>query len=465
MTPEQLVELAAGGESETLEFKRTTAELDTAARAVCAMLNHRGGRVLFGVAENPTRVVGQEVGAQTVERVAQRLREIDPPTLPAIERVPVGQGREVIVVTVSPGPTAPYTLKKQGYRRVGNTNQALTTAAYNALLLERLHAEQRWENQPAAGWGVADLDAATVQRTVEDAVRRGRLEDPGTRDVESLLRGLGLLRDGGLARAAVVLFGAEARVSAEFPQCMLRVARFRGVGRTEFIDNRQVYGHAFALLSSAEAFLREHNPIAGRVVPGRMERVDEPLYPPVAVREALANALCHRDYAIGGGSVAIGIYDDRLEVTSSGSLHFDLTPEKLFEPHESLAWNPLIARVFYRCGVIEAWGRGTIKMAEIAAESNLPRPDIEESGGCVTVRFRPRRYVPPERVQRTVTERQRTILAMLDEAPNGLAVREIVAALEDGATNRQVRLDLGLLKALELAHSSGRGRGARWRRS
>lgn len=114
MTPEQLVELAAGGESETLEFKKTTAELDTAARAVCAMLNHRGGRVLFGVAENPTRVVGQEVGAQTVERVAQRLREIDPPTLPAIERVPVGQGREVIVVTVSPGPTAPYTLKSKG---------------------------------------------------------------------------------------------------------------------------------------------------------------------------------------------------------------------------------------------------------------------------------------------------------------------------------------------------------------
>ena len=121
--------------------------------------------------------------------------------------------------------------------------------------------------------------------------------------------------------------------------------------------------------------------------------------------------------------------------------------------------------MFYRCGVIEAWGRGTIKMAEIAAESNLPRPDIEESGGCVTVRFRPRRYVPPERVQRTVTERQRTILSMLDEAPNGLAVREIVAELEDGATIRQVRLDLGLLKTLELAYSSGRGRGARWRRS
>ena len=75
MTPEQLVELASGGESETLEFKKTTAEKETAARTVCAMLNHRGGRVLIGVAENPTRVIGQEIGAQTIERVAQRLRE------------------------------------------------------------------------------------------------------------------------------------------------------------------------------------------------------------------------------------------------------------------------------------------------------------------------------------------------------------------------------------------------------
>ena len=99
-----------------------------------------------------------------------------------------------------------------------------------------------------------------------------------------------------------------------------------------------------------------------------------------------------------------------------------------------------------------------------AAESNLPPPEIEDAGGCVMVRFRPRRYIPPERVQRTVTERQRTILALLDEAPAGLAVREIAAKLDDESTSRQVRLDLNLLKTLELAYSSGRGRGSRWRR-
>jgi ATP-dependent DNA helicase RecG len=194
-------------------------------------------------------------------------------------------------------------------------------------------------------------------------------------------------------------------------------------------------------------------------------RVDRPLYPPVALREALANAFCHRDYSIGGGSVAVGIYDDRLEVTSSGALHFGLTAEKLFAPHESLPWNPLIARVFYRRGIIESWGRGTIKMAELTASAGLPRPEIEDGNGCVTVRFRPSRYVPPSRVGRDVSERQREILALLAERNSGLALREIHARLGSAASERQIREDLGTLRTLGLAHPQGHGRGARWRRA
>ena len=137
---------------------------------------------------------------------------------------------------------------------------------------------------------------------------------------------------------------------------MLRVARFRGLDRSEFLDNRQFYGNAFSLLASAERFLRETLPIASRFESGRMARIDEPLCPPLAIREALANAICHRDYALGGGSIGIAVYDDRLEVTSAGPLHLGLTPGDLFAPHESRPWNPLIARTFYRRGIIEEWG-------------------------------------------------------------------------------------------------------------
>lgn len=449
------------GESETLELKRTTGERREAARAICAMLNHRGGRVVFGV-ESDGRILGQMVSDRTLEELAQELAEIEPPVFPSIERVDIGGERQLVVVTAQPGAAQPYSYRGHAYRRVGNTSLELSREEYNRVLLERVHGDQRWENQPATGWSVADLDAVEITRTLEESIRRGRADDPGTRDPAEVLRGLGLMKDGQLLRAAAVLFGRAERVEAELPQCLLRVARFRGNDKTEFLDNRQFHGNAFDLLLKAERFLRENLPVAGRIQPNLFERVDDPLYPPVALREALANAFCHRDYSIGGGSISLGVYDDRLEITSTGILHFGLTPEALFLPHESLPWNPLIARVFYRRGVIEAWGRGTLKIAELTDRAGLPRPQIEEVAGCVMMRFTPSRYVPPQRVAKDVTERQQRVLAYLSEHPDGAPVREIAVGMGFIGTPRSLREDLTALKVLGLVTGQGWGRGARW---
>ncbi len=388
--------LASTGESETLEFKTTTGTRREAAMTVCAFLNQRGGQVMFGVTGAGV-VAGQQVSERTIEELSAELRQIDPPAFPTVERVPVDGDREVIVVNTSQGASRPYTYRGSAYRRVGNTTLAMSAEEYNRMLFERMHSEHRWENQPAAGWSIDDLDMVEIRRTVAEAVRRGRLEEPVSGEPSDLLRGLGLLRDGVLLRAAAVLFGSAERLEFEMPQCLLRVARFRGTDRMEFLDNRQFNGNAFTLLTNAERFLRETLPIAGRFEQDRFERIDEPLYPPLATREALANALCHRDYSIGGGSVGIAIYNDRLEITSSGPLHFGLTPEKLFHPHESRPWNPLIARTFYRRGIIEEWGSGTLKMADLASRARLPVPEIADDGGAVSVRFRHGQFVPQQR--------------------------------------------------------------------
>ena len=460
MTPDQVAALVAAGESETLEFKSTTGTRREAAQTVRAMLNQRGGYVLFGVTPDGG-VVGQQVGGRTLEEISAEIQRIEPPVFPSVERVHVTADRDVIVVGVSQGPARPYLYQGTAYRRVGNTTLVMSTDEYHRMLFERMHSEQRWENQPVTGWTVEDLDAAEIRRTVTEAIRRGRLEDPGTQDLADLLRGLGLLRDGVLWRAAVVLFGRSERVEFEMPQCLLRVARFRGIDRTEFLDNRQFHGNAFTLLANAERFLRDTLPIAGRIEPGRFERIDEPLYPPLAVRESLANALCHRDYSIGGGSVGVAVYDDRLEVTSSGTLHFGLTPEKLFAPHESLPWNPLIARTFYRRGIIEEWGRGTLKMAELATSAGLPRPEVEEIGGGVMVCFR---RAPAERRRSDLNDRQQAILAMLARADDGLTLRDIRARLTLETSERQVRWTLAVLRDRGLVASTGRGPAARWKR-
>lgn len=470
MTLDQISALVAKGESETLEFKQTTGSRREAAKTVCAMLNHSGGIILFGVSSEG-EVVGQHVSNQTIEKVSAEIQRIDPPVFPGVERVALAGDREVVMVRVSQGPAKPYGYRGAAYRRVGNTTLAMSADEYNRMLFERMHSEQRWENQPATGWSIEDLDVAEIRRTVTEAIRRGRLADPGIQEPVELLRGLGLLRDGVLSRAAAALFGKTERIEFEMPQCLLRVARFGGVDRTEFLDNRQFHGNAFMLLASAERFLRETLPIAGWIEENRLDRIDAPLYPPLATREALANAFCHRDYSIGGGSVGVAVYDDRLEITSSGTLHFGLTPTKLFEPHESLPWNPLIARTFYRRGIIEEWGRGTLKIAELTTAAGLPHPEIEDVGGCVTVRFRlPRarkgRIKMPDILglkMAGLTERQREIIALINRMGRGMAVSEIHAELGEQTGKRRLRQDLVTLRSQGLVTLTGHGRGARWK--
>jgi ATP-dependent DNA helicase RecG len=458
MDPAQLQALVALGESETLELKKTTGERREAMHDLCALLNHRGGRVLFGV-EPTGRILGQQVADRTLEEVAQEIQQIEPTVFPQIDRIDVRPGLQVVSVQVTAGQNRPYSYKGQAYKRVGNTSPKMSRDEYNRILIERFHGERRWETEPAGGWTVADLDITELTRTLDEAIRRGRMSDPGTRDPLEVLRGFGLLKDDQLLRAAVVLFGKQQRLEAEYPQCLLRAAKFRGTDKTEFLDNRQFHGNAFELLLKAEQFLRENLPIAGRVVPGLFERIDEPLYPPVALREALANAICHRDYSSGSGSVAVAVYQDRLEITSSGTLHFELTPEKLFLPHESRPWNPLIARVFHRRGIIETWGRGTLKMAELTRQAGLPRPEIEEGPNYVLVRFLPSRYIPPRQVKQDLTDRQQLILQLLSERP-GIGRKEILAVLK--LELRPLKSDLEDLKRLGLIVQSGKGRGSVW---
>ncbi len=468
MTPNEIKALVASGESETLEFKATTGARREAAMTLCAMLNQRGGHVLFGVTPEGI-LAGQNANDHTIEKVSAEIQRIDPPTYPEIERIRVASDLQVIAVCVRPGSLPPYQYRGISYRRVGNTTRKMSADEYNRMLFERMHNEQRWENQPARGWSVDDLDIAEIRNTIAEAVRIGRLNEPGSREPEELLRGLGLMRDGVLFRAATVLFGQAERLQCDMPQCLLRVARFRGLDRSEFLDNRQFHGNAFNLLANAERFLRDTLPIASRFESGRMQRIDEPLYPPLATREALANALCHRDYALGGGSIGLAIYDDRLEVTSIGPLHFGLTPEDLFIPHESKPWNPLIAGTFYRRGIIEEWGRGTIRLASLATDSGLPHPEIEERNDSVTVRFRRADYVPDRVMDRgtpekdDLTAQQGAILKLLRQSEHTLALREIRSLLGQQADESRARKDLAVLRAKGLAQPTGRGRGARWK--
>lgn len=460
MTLKETKEVAARGESEQIEFKRTTGTLSAAIETVCAMLNGRGGYVLIGVKDDGT-VTGQQVADKTLRDVSQELSKIEPQAVLQPERVDVAEDRAAIVLSVPGERAGPYTYDGRAYVRQGPTTRKMQKAEYERRLIAQRDPAQRWESRPAQDTTPDDLDAAELSRTIDEAVRRGRTEEPGTRDPDELLRGLGLLHGDQLLNAAVVLFGQPDRLMPYYPQCLLRMARFRGTTKSEFEDNRQARGHAFALFQQAQRFLLDHLPIASRVLPDAIEREDTPLYPMEALREALANAFCHRDYSIGGGSVGIALFDDRLEITSTGALPPGITLADLTQPHVSKPRNDLIADAFYKRGIIEQWGRGTLKIVEVTEQAGLATPEFEERGGELVVRFRPLRYVAPSRIEHDLTALQQEIMQIVGNL-GPLPLSDIMDALSEEVPRRTVQKTLRTLRDLDLLIMKGRTKGARW---
>ncbi|MGC4106753.1 MAG: hypothetical protein QM753_10445 [Thermomicrobiales bacterium] len=141
----------------------------------------------------------------------------------------------------------------------------MTEAQYQARLLEQVHAQSRWETQ-LASIVIGDLDADEIVLTIDTAISKGRLSDPETRELLPLLRGLNLLdQDDRLLNSGAVLFGNAAAFPRGYSQSRLRMARFRGGNKAEFIDNRQVVGNIFTLYQRAQDFLLEHIQIAGKL--------------------------------------------------------------------------------------------------------------------------------------------------------------------------------------------------------
>lgn len=460
MIRDELSQLAIRGESETLEFKSSTAELDAGMQTACGMLNTGSpGFLLFGVTD-AGEVRGQDIGDQTMERVANAIRRIEPMADLSISTTELENGKSAIAVRL-PSSVRTHTFDGIPYQRLGKSTSRMPTVLFQQRLLEEAHHADSWENRPAIGYTIDDLDHKQILVTVEESIRRQRLTDPNTRDIKALLLGFGLFRDGVPLNAAMVLFGKENRLLIDYPQCMLRVARFRGTTKREFRDNRQFVGNAFELFMRAQQFWIDYLPIAGRVVPDQLARIDEPLYPTAALREAIANAICHRDYASRGGAIDLAIYDDRLEITSAGPLRFGLEVEDLLVPHESKRWNPLIASVFYRQGIIESWGSGTLQMIELNQSAGIPAPEFIATRHSVTVRFRPAAYIAPSRVETNLSQLQQDILNTLAQS-GPVPLRNLVELVPGEIPLRTVQNNLQLLRSIGLVDFYGNARAARW---
>ncbi len=381
-----LQSLIAEGESETLELKRSTAELKRAGETLCAFLNGDGGRVLMGVSPDG-KLVGQEVADMTLRDVAAMLGRFEPPARVELSRIDVRDGRQVLVLEAAPSrPFAPFVFESKPYKRVGSTTTVMSQDEYARLLLDRNHSRHRWENQPAVGVRVEDLDREEILRTRATAIEQRRLSAGTSMDVGDILDRLGLRIEGQVTQAAQLLYGTK--FLPNYPQALLKLGRFRGTKITgDILDNRQEYLHAFAMVREAIAWLDRTLPLSARFPRGAINREDRLPVPAEALREIVLNAVIHRDVSHPSSYVAIAVFDDRIEVRSIGAFPTGVRAEQLSREHLSVRRNPLIAEAFHRTGAIEAWGRGTNRVIEACRAHGIPDPLFVDEAGAVTVTF------------------------------------------------------------------------------
>ncbi len=382
-------------EGQRLELKRQWT--DRALEDLASFANTDGGRLFIGV-EDSGKVIGFHGDDAEIQKIANiihtRLGLTPHILLQEIENRPV----LLIEITAAQGIIP---CNGRYLRRVGSTNRDFTPQELANHMLRR--SGQSWDSLPSS-WGIERCDLKTIETFVSMAKPRLPQADAGS--PELLLQNVGVWREGKLTHAGVLLF--TSRPQDYFPQAMVRVGVFRSP--IEIVDSHDLEGNLFQQVESAmERFrrlltVRFDTSVTEPSLEG-IQRREIWEYPLEALREAVINAVIHRDY-LSTGHVQLRLHDDHLEVWSPGTLPPNLTPEALRGPHGSFPRNPALARVFYFGGLIEQWGSGTLKILRLCRKQGLPEPLFEEHGPSFRVTFLKDIYTPERLRAMGLNERQ-----------------------------------------------------------
>lgn len=357
-------------EGRRLEFKTELPENSDLAKTVVAFANDAGGELFIGVADNPRTIVGidEEKLMATEEKISNLIFDRCYPTiLPEIKFISEGN-KHLIQVMVFRGSTPPYYLKDKGklqgtYIRVGSTNRLADETIIAELERRKRNLSFDGEivtEKPADKLNIDNFKVIFKDKTGEDLD-------------EQALRKLDLVKDlQGVEYPtnAMILFSDDPLRNSMFHYAKVECARFKGVGSEEFIDQKSITTNIATQAEEAYNFVLRHIN-KGATVEG-VYTVSRWEYPVKAIREAIRNAVVHRDYSLTGKDVKVAIYDDMVEITSPGLLPPSIDYAAM-ESRQSDARNKVIAPIFKRLGIIDQWGNGL----KLIADELKEYPNIE----------------------------------------------------------------------------------------
>lgn len=429
-------------EDEQHEFKQEWTQ--RALEDLSAFANHRGGILWVGVRDDG-EIVGCTLDDAEYQRIVNQVVDLLG-LRPSVEWETL-EGKSVLRITVIAS-GMPVAYRGRYLTRVGSTNRDMSPEQWSRRALSQ--PGQSWDRL-LSSWRIDAVDEELVRRFLRLARPRLPLAGDGD-DIERILQNLELVRDGYLTNAAVLLFTPSPQRLYLLAQA--RVGRFRGV---EILDSHDFAGSLWdqvdGVMDRFRSMLDVRFEIRAREASLEgIQRQEIWEYPLEALREALVNALCHRDY-IMSADIQIRVYDDQLSMWSPGVLPQDVRTEQLYLPrHPSVLRNPLIAQVFYYAGFIERWGSGTTRILSLCADQGLPQPRFEEYSGGVAITF----YQDPfsvVRLQRMgISERQLRLVDVMRER-GSVQMADLVPIfpeLSDKTLQRDLRelIERGVVRAL-----------------
>jgi len=422
----RLLELLKQSEGKTLEFKRDLSSPDGALRSIVAFANTAGGTLLIGVEDKSRHVRGVKDPLATEERLANLVSDNIMPRLAPELEILSWRRTHVLAVQVFPSPSRPHYLRAAGldnsaYVRVGSTNRRADSEMIAEL--RRFARGESFDEQP-----LAELDSEALDFRVASElfapIRRLKTHDMETLKLIARHQGRKVPTVGGM-----LLFGKERE--RYFPDAWIQAGRFQGRDRSQIVDTVEIRAHLPPAVEQAIEFIRKHDTRVAEIGPVR--RTERWGLPPLAVREAVINAVVHADYAQRGAPIRISIFDDRLEVENPGLLPFGLTIDDLHHGILKLR-NRVLGRVFHLLRLIEQWGSGIERMTSACRDAGLEPPRLEEIGTHFRVTLhRARKHAP------SVNEIEKLILDALADG-QGLSTQEIAVKIKRSARATRTRL-------------------------
>lgn len=445
-------------ENQTTEFK--VIWKDEYLKNVCAFANSQGGKLYVGLNDKGT-VIGLKHSAKLLEDIPNKTVQLLGVTVTLSSENK--ENNEYIIINV-PQSSVPISYHGRYYIRSGATVQELKANELQSFILSKLG--KTYDELPAEYATIDHINPDTVLNFVKKSIHYNRIAiDAQNDDLLSVLKNLKLIDPGGkLKNAAILLFGKEPLQF--FSSVSFRIGRF-GENNHDLRFQDVVEGNIFEMPDKVIEILKAKYLISPISYKG-LQRIEKLEYPEDALREAILNAIIHKDYT--GVHIQLSVYDDKLILWNQGKFPNEISVSQLKEKHPSIPRNKYVADVFFKAGYIEAWGRGIEKIINGFKINNLPEPIIEEvAGGVQITLFKQPNLISGgndtlndtlnDTINDTINDRQKVILKIIS-SKHGITLPEIAIQIDVGIAT--VKRDIDFLKEKNIIKRIGSRKTGYW---